>query len=110
MDTRPVYSPDGTKILHMSDRLSPGSFDTPSSWMPMDRIRNSSKEPFRRTGALLPDAPDEPFVKDSIPGLLFRNDGAQTQACISRGRTCQRFYPCCPGLKCAGASTRRVFL
>ena len=23
-----VYSPDGTKILYMSDRLSPGSFDT----------------------------------------------------------------------------------
>jgi Tol biopolymer transport system component len=28
MDTLPVFSPDGTKILYMSDRLSPGSFDT----------------------------------------------------------------------------------
>jgi TolB protein len=28
MDTQPTYSPDGRKILYMSDRLSPGSFDT----------------------------------------------------------------------------------
>ena len=28
MDTLPVYSPDGAKILYMSDRLAPGSFDT----------------------------------------------------------------------------------
>jgi Tol biopolymer transport system component len=28
MDILPVYSPDGSKILYMSDRLSPGSFDT----------------------------------------------------------------------------------
>jgi Tol biopolymer transport system component len=28
MDTLPVFSPDGKKILYMSDRLSPGSFDT----------------------------------------------------------------------------------
>jgi Tol biopolymer transport system component len=28
MDTLPVFSPDGSKILYMSDRLSPGSFDT----------------------------------------------------------------------------------
>lgn len=27
MDTLPNYSPDGKKILYMSDRLSPGSFD-----------------------------------------------------------------------------------
>ena len=27
-DTLPVYSPDGSKILFMTDRLSPGSFDT----------------------------------------------------------------------------------
>jgi Tol biopolymer transport system component len=28
MDTLPVFSPDGTKILYMSDRQAPGSFDT----------------------------------------------------------------------------------
>jgi Tol biopolymer transport system component len=28
MDTLPVYSPEGNKIVFMSDRLSPGSFDT----------------------------------------------------------------------------------
>ncbi len=27
VNTLPVFSPDGTKILYMSDRLSPGSFD-----------------------------------------------------------------------------------
>jgi Tol biopolymer transport system component len=28
MDTLPVFSPDGKKIAYMSDRMSPGSFDT----------------------------------------------------------------------------------
>ena len=53
VNTLPVFSPDGTKILYMSDRLSPGSFDT-----------------------FVMDA-DGSHKKRVIPGGLFPNWGPQ---------------------------------
>jgi Tol biopolymer transport system component len=50
----PVFSPDGTKILYLSDRLSPGSCDT---WI-MDA--DGSHKRLLIKGAFAPDRIREP--------------------------------------------------
>ena len=108
MDTLPVYSPDDTKIIYATNRSSSDSLDTFAMGADGSHKRQLLQGDFAPNWGAASDAADEPFVNDNIPGLLFRNGGAQTRACVPRGITCQPFYPCCPGLRCGVVGTRGV--